>query len=611
MSTFFQNDPIAGKNMQKVRILQEFYAPVLANLTTPPEDTNGGALGYYNGGIYFWDGSSWAQAGGGISSNIYTQDGTLLSNRTVNGDGKDLTFSNINTFIVTAANAGLLCSGIVSVSGSQAALSAVGGNELIKVSSETSPGAGNAIAEFINIPIKANKYLNDASKSKFFRSTIDGTFELADPLSSKGQPNGLTPLGSDSKIPSQYIPALAITETFVVASQAAMLALAAQTGDVAVRTDTSETYILKQEPATTLANWVKLLNPAAPVQSVDGKTGNVDLSLDYIKNSTASQGANFNISGSGQIGTTITPLINSGASNGAINLLGGATGTSTARGAEIVLRGGVASSNPGVLTIHTGTGGGNTQQPERVRILANGNVGIGTPTAGSALELKNATAIAWNNSSNAAGDAGITVDASNKLHLLNAGQQLTVLDNGNVGIGTTSPTAKLEAAGVINASRGFLASGGLDFSVGSGITVFIDYQSATNRGRIGVFKWSDSSWMPLCINEGGGNVGIGTQTPGSTLEVNGVTRALGISIKTGTGNARAGLVSFPTNQTSVTVNTTAITANSMVFLTIQSFSATTPPAPWISNRTGNSFDINFDKPAATSGTIAWMIVEPY
>lgn len=107
----------------------------------------------------------------------------------------------------------------------------------------------------------------------------------------KGQPNGLTPLGSDSKIPSQYLPPLAITSTFVVNSQAAQLALDAQEGDVAVRTDLSKNYIHNAGTTGTMADWTELLTPAAPVQSVNGQTGTVNLTAADVGAATAAQGA--------------------------------------------------------------------------------------------------------------------------------------------------------------------------------------------------------------------------------------------------------------------------------------------------------------------------------
>lgn len=67
------------------------------------------------------------------------------------------------------------------------------------------------------------------------------------------------------KIPVAQIPAVAITDTFPVASQAAMLALTAERGDVAVRSDLSKSFILQAEPAATLANWKELLTPTVVV----------------------------------------------------------------------------------------------------------------------------------------------------------------------------------------------------------------------------------------------------------------------------------------------------------------------------------------------------------
>jgi len=89
-------------------------------------------------------------------------------------------------------------------------------------------------------------------------------------------------LDSNGKLDTSVIPALALTEITVVANEAAMLALTAQPGDVAVREDVSKTFMLKQAPASTAANWVELKTPADKVQSVNGKTGTVVLGTDDI-----------------------------------------------------------------------------------------------------------------------------------------------------------------------------------------------------------------------------------------------------------------------------------------------------------------------------------------
>jgi len=105
--------------------------------------------------------------------------------------------------------------------------------------------------------------------------------DLMIPLTQKGVANGVAELDADGLVPAHHLPALSITSTQVVASQAAMLALTVQTGDVAVRTDVNKSFILTATPATTLGNWQELLTPTDAVLSVDGQTGTVSLSSTY------------------------------------------------------------------------------------------------------------------------------------------------------------------------------------------------------------------------------------------------------------------------------------------------------------------------------------------
>lgn len=89
-------------------------------------------------------------------------------------------------------------------------------------------------------------------------------------------------LNKSGKLDESIIPALAITEPHVVDSQEEMLALAAQTGDVAVRTDGAGSFILKQTPASVLDNWIQLRGATAAVLSVNGKTGAITLTTSDI-----------------------------------------------------------------------------------------------------------------------------------------------------------------------------------------------------------------------------------------------------------------------------------------------------------------------------------------
>jgi hypothetical protein len=93
--------------------------------------------------------------------------------------------------------------------------------------------------------------------------------------SSKNVANGYAGLGSDGKLFSTQLPSITITDTFVVGSQAAMLALTAETGDVAVRTDVNKSFILKGSDPAVLANWQELLTPTSAVTSVFGRNGAV------------------------------------------------------------------------------------------------------------------------------------------------------------------------------------------------------------------------------------------------------------------------------------------------------------------------------------------------
>jgi hypothetical protein len=120
----------------------------------------------------------------------------------------------------------------------------------------------------------------------------------------KGANNGIASLDGSGLIPTNQLPALAITETSVVVSQAAMLALTAQVGDVAVRTDVNKSFILTASPATTLGNWQELLTPTDAVLSVDGNTGAISLSGTYLNRTTGQllgnlDANNFKVTGLG------------------------------------------------------------------------------------------------------------------------------------------------------------------------------------------------------------------------------------------------------------------------------------------------------------------------
>ena len=101
-----------------------------------------------------------------------------------------------------------------------------------------------------------------------------------------GQVSGLASVATSGSfadlsgmVPASALPALAISEVFTAASQAAMLALTAQRGDVAIRLDLDATFILAADDPSTAANWKQLPTPPDAVLSVAGRTGVVVLGV--------------------------------------------------------------------------------------------------------------------------------------------------------------------------------------------------------------------------------------------------------------------------------------------------------------------------------------------
>lgn len=91
------------------------------------------------------------------------------------------------------------------------------------------------------------------------------------PVATSGDAADLT-----GTLPASVLPPLAVNEVFVVASQAEMLSLTAQRGDIAIRTDNARTYILSTDSPSTLVDWMEV-TATGDVTSVAGKTGAVTL----------------------------------------------------------------------------------------------------------------------------------------------------------------------------------------------------------------------------------------------------------------------------------------------------------------------------------------------
>ena len=93
-------------------------------------------------------------------------------------------------------------------------------------------------------------------------------------------------LGTGGKLAVDVLPAIAISEVYAVSSQAEMLALTAQTGDIAIRSDVNKSYVLSADDPAVVGNWLELLVPEDAVLSVNGKTGTVVLTTSDIAEGT-------------------------------------------------------------------------------------------------------------------------------------------------------------------------------------------------------------------------------------------------------------------------------------------------------------------------------------
>jgi hypothetical protein len=182
-----------------------------------------------------------------------------------------------------------------------------------------------------------------------------------------------------------------------------------------------------------------------------------------------------------------------------------------------------------VLAIYTGGG-------EKMRIDASGNVGIGTTSPGSPLDVQcNSSALGVNirqrsgddfsnlvfsNSTNTALGAVGYVGTSRLRFTTNglgdANEKLSILANGNVGIGTTSPSAKLAiestTSDALRIGQTGNTTGNKYVSIGMDVTNQYARIEATRYGEV---------YLPIALNPSGGNVGIGTTSPSQKLSVSG------------------------------------------------------------------------------------------
>jgi len=242
-----------------------------------------------------------------------------------------------------------------------------------------------------------------------------------------------------------------------------------------------------------------------------------------------------------------------------LHLQNSTSGTAYNKGFQLAL-----SDNDGYLwNWQNGSTIFGTNNTERMRITSAGNVGIGTTSPngklhvyGGRLVLDNIATAQTAIQFNSAGSEKIvmyrpTSTEDFRIYTPAAGDAFTLLQSGNVGIGTTSPQQKLDVNGNIglsgngtgnrwillnetNTYAGTLRiqAGGGSAGYGGAINMY-GHSHATNPGdvAVGISNGSGGSFRvnstgidtgtDLFIVKSSGNVGIGTTSPSYKLDVQG------------------------------------------------------------------------------------------
>ena len=169
-----------------------------------------------------------------------------------------------------------------------------------------------------------------------------------------------------------------------------------------------------------------------------------------------------------------------------------------------------------------------TSNTERLRINSNGNVGINTTNPLEKLQV-NGKILVNNGSllyidSNAGGSVFANSGALPLTFNTNSADRMIILSNGNVGIGTTAPTAKLHITQVVSSFPvlGTPASSALFLAGDSNLYgIYLGLDSSSGKSYLQAMRNDSAVAYSFILNPVGGNVGIGTTTPTSRLQVKG------------------------------------------------------------------------------------------
>jgi len=267
-------------------------------------------------------------------------------------------------------------------------------------------------------------------------------------------------------------------------------------------------YPLLCEPLETTANGKRLVveDSAACQKTIQTPAAQQVLKTDGAGNLTWTNGANGTVLGKSTTGIVEFATINSVLQVGPVDLgIQPLTTTGTISASSVS----ASSVSGGAITATSITSTGTANVGSLVT--------TGTITATSAVFNVSSSSDAVRITQSGTGQAFVVEDSTNP-----DASQFVVNNDGNVGIGDSTPSQKLTVTGNIKPSGNVMLSAGQHLALNSDASNRI-----TRNASINGMEFFVDNISRLFIADGG-NVGIGTAAPAKTLHVNGTVRLQGL-----------------------------------------------------------------------------------